>query len=75
MNEWKDARRNSNGLSITKSSILSSNFNFPEIMLNNITCEVHDTEALCPEYKVVSCRILKAKKAHTRRAGEVNLNA
>ena len=44
-----------------KPGILSSTFHFPEIMLNNITSDVTDTEALCPEYKVVSCRIRKSK--------------
>ncbi|MBV6403924.1 MAG: molybdopterin-dependent oxidoreductase [Flavobacteriales bacterium] len=53
--------------------ILSSTFHFPEIMLNVITSDVHDSEAKCPEYKVVSCRIRKARKAHTRNAGEVLL--
>lgn len=41
--------------------ILSSTFHFPEIMLNNITSSVADSEALCPEYKVVACRIRKSK--------------
>ena len=54
-----------------KPGILSSTFHFPEIMLNNITSDEHDTEALCPEYKVVSCRIRKARKTHERQAGEV----
>ena len=36
-----------------------------------ITSDVHDSEAMCPEYKVVSCRIRKAKKTHLRQAGEV----
>ncbi|MCB9174047.1 MAG: formate dehydrogenase subunit alpha [Flavobacteriales bacterium] len=44
-----------------KSGILSSTFHFPEIMLNNITSDEHDSEAMCPEYKVVSCRIRKSK--------------
>ena len=44
-----------------KPGILSSTFHFPEVMLNNITSDVTDTEALCPEYKVVSCRIRKSK--------------
>lgn len=39
--------------------ILSSTFHFPEIMLNYITSSVKDSEALCPEYKVVACRIRK----------------
>ena len=41
--------------------VLSSTFHFPEIMLNNITSDEHCTEAMCPEYKVVSCRIRKSK--------------
>ena len=44
-----------------KPGILSSTFHFPEIMLNIITSDEHDTEAMCPEYKVVSCRIRKSK--------------
>ena len=30
-----------------------------------------DPLAMCPEYKVVICRIRKAKRAHLRKAGEV----
>lgn len=30
-----------------------------------------DSLAMCPEYKVVSCRIRKVKKTHLREAGEV----
>ncbi len=44
--------------------ILSSTFHFPEIMLNNITSDEHCSEAMCPEYKVVSCRIRKSKGKH-----------
>lgn len=44
-----------------KPGILSSTFHFPEVMLNIITSDEHCTEALCPEYKVVSCRIRKSK--------------
>lgn len=44
-----------------KPGILSSTFHFPEIMLNIITSNEYDTEAMCPEYKVVSCRIRKSK--------------
>ena len=44
-----------------KPGILSSTFHFPEIMLNIITSDEHCSEALCPEYKVVSCRIRKSK--------------
>lgn len=54
-----------------KVGILSSTFHFPEVMLNTITSDIHDSEAMCPEYKVVTCRIRKAKKGHLRKAGEV----
>lgn len=47
-----------------KPGILSSTFHFPEIMLNNITSDEHCSEAMCPEYKVVSCRIRKSKGKH-----------
>lgn len=40
-------------------------------MLNLITNYVHDSEAMCPEYKVVSCWIRKAKKGYFRKAEEV----
>lgn len=54
-----------------KPGILSSTFHFPEIMLNIITSDVHDSEVLCPKYRMVSCRILKAKKGHLRKVGQV----
>lgn len=47
-----------------KPGILSSTFHFPEIMLNIITSDEHCSEALCPEYKVVSCKIRKSKGKH-----------
>lgn len=47
-----------------KPGILSSTFHFPEIMLNIITSDEHCTEAMCPEYKVVSVRIRKSKGKH-----------
>ena len=47
-----------------KPGVLSTTFHFPEIMINNITSDVHDSEALCPEYKVVSVRIRKSKGRH-----------
>jgi len=58
-----------------KPGILSSTFHFPEIMLNIITSSVSDSLAMCPEYKVVSCRIRKARKTHMRSAGEVAIKA
>lgn len=44
-----------------KPGVLSSTFHFPEIMLNNITSDEHCSESMCPEYKVVACRIRKSK--------------
>lgn len=44
-----------------KRGVLSTTFHFPEIMINNITGDVHDSEAMCPEYKVVAVRIRKSK--------------
>jgi len=54
-----------------KPGILSSTFHFPEVMLNLITSDVHCSEVMCPEYKVVTCRIRKARKGQMRRTGEV----
>lgn len=51
-----------------KPGILSSTFHFPEVMLNIITSDEHCSEALCPEYKVVSCRIRKSKGKHKQLA-------
>lgn len=48
--------------------ILSSTFHFPEIMLNNITSSVSDSEALCPEFKVVACNIRKSKGEFKKKA-------
>lgn len=44
-----------------KKGVISTTFHFPEIMINNITSDVHDSEALCPEYKVVAVNIRKTK--------------
>jgi formate dehydrogenase major subunit len=49
-----------------KEGILSSTFHFPEIMLNIITSNEVCSETMCPEYKVVSCRIRKSKGDHKR---------
>jgi len=54
-----------------KSGVLSTTFHFPEIMVNNITSDVSDSEAQCPEYKVVSVAIRKARKTEFRNAGEM----
>lgn len=42
-----------------KPGILSTTFHFPELMVNNITSDVHDSEAQCPEYKVVAVKMEK----------------
>jgi len=52
-----------------KSGILSSTFHFPEIEMNNITSSIADSEALCPEYKVVACRIRKSKGIYKEKVG------
>jgi formate dehydrogenase major subunit len=44
-----------------KPGILSTTFHFPELKLNVITSSESCTESMCPEYKVVSCRIRKSK--------------
>jgi formate dehydrogenase major subunit len=44
-----------------KPGVLSTTFHFPEIMVNNVTSDEHCSEAMCPEYKVVSVRIRKSK--------------
>jgi formate dehydrogenase major subunit len=51
-----------------KPGILSSTFHFPEIMLNNITSDEHCSESMCPEYKVVTCRIRKSKGKYKQMA-------
>lgn len=44
-----------------KPGILSTTFHFPDLMLNIITSDEHDIEAMCPEYKVVAANIRKSK--------------
>lgn len=46
-----------------KPGILSSTFHFPDMEMNNITSSYADSEALCPEYKVVAVNIRKSKGA------------
>lgn len=48
-----------------KPGILSATFHFPGLRLNVLTGDGHDTQALCPEYKVVAVRIRKSKGAHS----------
>jgi len=57
-----------------KPGVLSTTFHFPELMINVLTSSVHDTEAKCPEYKVVAVDIRKSRKLQERRginAGKV----
>ena len=54
-----------------RAGVLSTTFHFPEIMVNNLTGDVHDSEAKCPEYKVVAVNFRKAKNTHMRKAGEL----
>lgn len=49
-----------------KPGILSTTFHFPELMVNIVTSDVHDSEAKCPEFKVVSVRIRKARRVEER---------
>ncbi|HFA52034.1 MAG TPA: formate dehydrogenase subunit alpha [Bacteroidetes bacterium] len=42
-----------------KPGIVSTTFHFPDVLVNNVTGDVHDDIANCPEYKVVSVRIGK----------------
>ncbi|MBK7129249.1 MAG: formate dehydrogenase subunit alpha [Crocinitomicaceae bacterium] len=44
-----------------KPGVLSSTFHFPEVEMNLITSSYADSEALCPEYKVVAVNIRKSK--------------
>ncbi len=46
-----------------KPGVMSTTFHFPEIMVNLITSDIHDSEAKCPEYKVVAVKIRKSKGA------------
>lgn len=45
-----------------KPGIMSTTFHFPELMINVITSSISDSEAKCPEYKVVACRIRKSEQ-------------
>jgi len=47
-----------------KPGVMSTTFHFPEIMVNLITSDVHDSEAKCPEYKVVAVKIRRSKGAY-----------
>ncbi len=44
-----------------KPGVLSSTFHFPDIKMNDLTSSISDSEAMCPEYKVVAVNIRKSK--------------
>jgi formate dehydrogenase major subunit len=44
-----------------KPGILSTTFHFPDVLMNTITSSEKDSEAMCPEYKVVAVNIRKSK--------------
>ncbi len=44
-----------------KPGVLSATFHFPEVMLNLVTSDISDSEAKCPEFKIVSVKIRKTK--------------
>ena len=47
-----------------KRGVLSTTFHFPDVMINNITSDVYDSDSMCPEYKVVAVRIRKSRGLH-----------
>jgi len=47
-----------------KPGILCTTFHFPEIMVNNLTSDISDSEAMCPEYKVVAVDVRKSRGVH-----------
>lgn len=49
-----------------KQGVLSTTFHFPDVMVNDLTSDEHCSEAMCPEYKVVSVKIRKARKVGMR---------
>lgn len=44
-----------------KQGVLSSTFHFPDVKMNDLTSSISDSEAMCPEYKVVAVNIRKSK--------------
>lgn len=49
-----------------KPGVLSTTFHFPELLVNMVTSDINDSEAKCPEFKVVSVRIRKARRIAER---------
>ena len=48
--------------------VLSSTFHVPEVHMNDPTSSVSDSEAMCPEYKVVAVNIRKSKGQYKNKA-------
>ena len=44
-----------------KPGIVSTTFHFPDLKINVVTSDERDSDAMCPEYKVVSVRIRKSR--------------
>jgi len=51
-----------------KPGVISTTFHFPELLVNIVTSSVSDSEAKCPEFKVVAVRIRKARRVGERHA-------
>lgn len=51
-----------------RQGVLSSTFHFPEVRMNDLTSSVSDSEAMCPEYKVVAVNIRKSKGQYKAKA-------
>ena len=58
-----------------KPGVLSTTFHFPEVLVNILTSGVYDSEAMCPEYKVVAVDVRKARKTELRKTGKVEERA
>ena len=54
-----------------RQGILSSTFHFPDVKMNDLTSDISDSEALCPEYKVVAVNIRKSKGEYKIKAQAV----
>lgn len=51
-----------------KAGVLSSTFHFPDVRMNDLTSSISDSEAMCPEYKIVAVNIRKSKGGYGVRA-------
>ncbi|HJW28251.1 MAG TPA: molybdopterin-dependent oxidoreductase, partial [Saprospiraceae bacterium] len=51
--------------------ILSSTFHFPDVHMNDLTSSISDSEAMCPEYKVVAVNIRKSKGQYKNKEARI----